>query len=90
MNTEAQQAMIDLEGDRVVPGRQVLLPQQRSQAGEDLQGSSNGVSINPPKLLLTATAAGGAPSASLTPALSTALARAGTTGCLLGTHPSQG
>lgn len=37
MNAEAQQAVIDLQGDRVAPGCQVLLPQQRGQAREDLQ-----------------------------------------------------
>lgn len=29
--------MVDLEGDRVAPGCQVLLAQQRGQAGQDLQ-----------------------------------------------------
>lgn len=48
VNAEAQQAMIDLEGDGVAPGCQVLLPQQCGQAREDLQqGSSKGISITP-------------------------------------------
>lgn len=66
MNAEAQQAMIDLEGDRVAPGCQVLLPQQRGQAREYLrQGSSRGVSITPQRHLLIVMASGRAPSTTL-------------------------
>lgn len=66
MNAEAQQAMIDLEGDRVAPGCQVLLPQQRGQARQHLQpGSSRGISITPQRLPLIATTSGQALSTTL-------------------------
>lgn len=66
MNTEAQQAVIDLEGDGVAPGCQVLLPQQRGQAREDLlQGSSRGISIALQRPPIIATASGRAPSTTL-------------------------
>lgn len=54
VNTEAQQAVIDLEGDRVAPGCQVLLSQQCGQAREDLrQGSSRSISNIPKRPFLS-------------------------------------
>lgn len=38
VNAEAQQAVVDLEGDGVAPGCQILFSQQCGQAREDLRG----------------------------------------------------
>lgn len=53
VNAEAQQAVVDLEGDGVAPGCQILFSQQCGQAREDLRGDSKDIGItiqSPPSM----------------------------------------